>query len=271
MAKVIFWSPEANMTGNTHIAVAVCTLMGILHKPKCLLMQGHFNSRKIESSYTSNDELKASGTLDNSDIGIGALTKIISSNKLTSETIKNYAKPVLKDRLDILYGMNSRDKDQYLQMVEKLTFIVNKANEIYDIVFVDLPKTNNEAYIVDTLKESDIVVCIVNQDILKLDEFFKLVENEAELKDKSKIYVIGDYEYKSKYNAINIKNKYKIKDPIFVVPHNYLFSDSCNDGQVIDYMFKNINAEKNDYNGMFIQETLRIVNQILDISKIKDS
>ncbi|MCX8075315.1 MAG: hypothetical protein N2749_07015 [Clostridia bacterium] len=270
MARVVFWSPETNMTGNTHVAVAVATMMGISHKASCLIMNGHFNSRKIETSYTPYYELKESGALENSNIGIGALIRLVVSNKLTADVIKNYAKPVLKERLDVLYGMSGKDKDQHAQMHDSLQYITRKADEVYDIVFIDLPKASNEQYIKDILNDADIVVCIVNQDVLKLDEFFDLIANEEELKNKSKIYVVGDYESKSKYNVVNIKNKYRIKDPIYTVPHNYLFSDACNDGNVIDFFYKNINIDSKDYNGKFLFEALNIAERILELAKIKD-
>ncbi|MNI14549.1 hypothetical protein D3C73_678130 [compost metagenome] len=270
MARVVFWSPETNMTGNTHVAVAVATVMGIAHKTSCLIMNGHFNSRKIETSYTPYDDLKNSGALDSSNIGIGALVRLVVSNKLTSDSIKNYAKPVLKERLDVLYGINSKDVDQYNQMSNNLQYVTRKADEVYDLVFIDLPKTNHERYVLDTLADSDIIVCIVNQDVLKLDEFFEQVANNEILKNKNKIFVIGDYEAKSKYKVANIKNKYKIREPIYTVPHNYLFSDACNDGNVIDFFYRNINAEPKDYNGNFIYESLNIAERILELAKIKD-
>lgn len=270
MPRVIFWSPVPNMTGNTHVILAVTTVMGINHKAKSLLMQGHFNSRKIETSFTPYDELKSSGVFENSDIGIGALTKIVVSNKLTPATIKNYAKPVLKDRLDVLYGINSSEREQYNLMAHNLQFITRKASEIYDLVFVDLPKETNEDYVKEVLLDSEIIVCTVNQDSIKLDKFFKNIQKNDMFKGKSIIYVIGDYESKSKYNVRNIQSKYSIKDPIFVVPHNYMFADACNDGSIIDFFYRNINAEKNDYNGDFISKISKLVERIIEESKIKD-
>ena len=100
MPRIVFWSPYENMTGNTHTAVAISTLMGMTHKVTSLLMQANFNSRKMESSFTPYEELKQSGVFNNSNIGINALIRLISSNKLTADSIQNYAKPVLKERLD---------------------------------------------------------------------------------------------------------------------------------------------------------------------------
>ena len=271
MPRIVFWSPMDSMTGNTHSAIAVSTLMGVTHKTSCLLMQGNYNSRKIESSYTPYDDLIASKAFDNSNIGINALVRLVTSNKLTSDAIQNYAKPVLKGRLDVLYGMNTKEIDGYLDLVNNLPYITRKAAEIYDIVFIDLPKSNNEKFILNTLADAEIVVCVINQDVVKLDGFFENINNMEELKDKNKIFLIGDYESKARFNVSNIKLKSTIKDPIFTIPHNYLFADACNSGNVIDFFYKNINANKKDYNGYFIMQTLEVVNKIIEIAKIKDN
>lgn len=271
MARVVFWSLDQGMTGNTYTAVAVSTLMSISHRTSNLLMQGNFNSKTVESAYTSYYSLKESGAFNNSNIGVSALIRLVTSNKLTSDAIQNYAKPVLKNRLDVLYGMTNKDVDGYRDLVNNLPYITRKAAEVYDAVFVDIPKTLNEGYIKDTLSDADIVVCTINQDVVKLDEFFTNIDNIEELKDKQKIIVISDYKAKSKFNVSNIKIKYKIKDPIYVVPHNYIYSDACNSGNVVDFFYKNLNANPKDYNGYFILQTNEIVEKIFEMAKLRDN
>ena len=271
MPRIVFWSPYDSMTGNTHTAVAVSTLMGMTRKVTSLLMQANFNSRKMESSFTPYEELKQSGVFENSNIGINALVRLISSNKLTADSIQNYAKPVLKERLDVLYGMSADDKDGYKQIINNLPYMTRKADEIYDLVFVDMPKSLNKKVIMDTVADAEIVVCVVNQDAVKFSDFFNTLENNEVLKDKTKIIVIADYEESSKFNVRNIKLKYKVKAPLYVVPHNYMFADACNSGTVIDFLYRNINADPKDYNGNFIFQTLNIVNEIVNIAKIKDN
>ena len=270
MARVAFWSLDQGMTGNTYTAIAVSTLMSITHKTSSLLMQGNYNSKTIESAFTSYYSLKESGAFDNSNLGVSALIRLVSSNKLTSDAIQNYAKPVLKERLDVLYGMTSKDIEGYKALANNLPYITRKAAEVYDTVFVDLPKTASQKYIKDALVDADIVVCTVNQDVIKLDEFFSKVDSIEELKDKQKIFVISDYESKSKFNISNIKIRYKIKDPIFVVPHNYIYADACNSGTVVDFFYRNLNADLKDYNGYFISQTNEIVEKIFEIAKLKD-
>lgn len=283
MPKIVFWSSDCGTTGSTHAAIIVSTLMAIKHKSTCLLMQANFNSRKIESAYTPYDILDKNGAFDNPNIGIAALIRLIGSNKLTADSIQNYAKPVLKERLDVLYGISTNDMEGYKQLVSNLPYVLRKADEIYDLVFADIPKTLRHKYVVDTLQDADIVICVVNQDAVKLGNLFNTIETNEILKSKNKIIVVADYESNSRYNLSNIANKYKVKEPLYCIPHNYIFSDACNLGTVPDFIFKNMNANSksnssflfgnlnSDYNGEFIAKSNEIVDKILELTKIKDS
>ena len=270
MPKIVFWNENQDMNNSTDVAIAVSNLMSIKYKTRSILMQTNFENRRIESAFTPYDELKASGTFENRDIGIGALLKTVVSNKLTSTVITNYAKPVLKDRLDIMYGVVSNEKEQYLLMLQNLDYILKKADEVYDLVFVDLAKGTDNKDVENVLQSADIIVYVIDQDGIKLEDYLMNIENNKYLKDKQKIFVIGNYDEKSKYNVLNIRKKYRIKEPIYTVPYNYIFKDSVNDGFVIDFFYRNLNSEKTDYNGNFINETNNIVQKVIELSKIKD-
>ena len=166
--------------------------------------------------------------------------------------------------------MNIKDVDGYSQLVNNLPYLTRKAAEIYDLVFIDLPKGSKEKYIQDTLADAEIVVCVVNQDAVKMGEFFEEINSREELKNKPTLIVIGDYEGNAKFNVSNIRIKNAVKDPVYVIPHNYLFADACNSGNVIDFFYRNINADKRDYNGNFIAKTSEIVEKIIELAKIKD-
>ena len=270
MPKIVFWSPLAKMSGNTHAAIAVSTLMGMEEDVSAILLHAHWQSKKIESSYTDYDQLKNMNIFTNSNIGMTALSRLSESNKLLPESIKNYAKPVLKQRLDIMYGTNVTTRDQFKALSETFPAIIRKADEAYDFVIVDSPKGVEHDYIKEILEDADLVICTVNQDIVMLDEYFEELEKNELIKNKNKIIVIGDYENKSKCNVFNIKGRYKTKYPVFAVPHNYVFMDACNDGTAVDFFYKNIKADARDYNGYFISEVRKIVKKILEITKIRD-
>lgn len=269
MAKIVFWSPFEEAVGCSHVAVAVSSLMGITHKSTCLLMHSNFGTRKIESCYTLYNDLKSSDMVSESSIGIGSVVRLLRSNKLTPDAIQNYAKPVLKGRLDIMYGMESNSSENK-ESLKDLPFIIKKANEIYDAVFVDLTKSTKEEYVKEILADADLVVTVINQEYIKIEEYFTKHINTEILKNKTKLLVIGDYESKSRYNTSNLKFKYRYKEPIYAVPHNYMFSDACNEGNVLDFLYKNINADSKDYNGFFIAQTADIVEKIVEIAKIRE-
>lgn len=269
MAKVVIWSPFKDAVGCSHVAVAVSSIMGIKHKTTCLLMHSNFSTKKLESCFTLYNDLNTGDIITDSSLGIGSVIRLLKSNKLTPDAIQNYAKPVLKGRLDILYGMES-DMSENSEALKNLPFIIKKADEIYDVVFIDLTKTTEEEYVKEVLADADIVLTVINQDYIKIEEYFTKYVNIDILKNKNKLLVIADYENKSKYNSSNIKFKYRYKEPIYTVPHNYIFSDACNDGNVLDFLYKNINADSKDYNGYFIDKTSNIVEKIVEIAKIKE-
>ena len=176
MPKIVFWSPLAKMSGNTHAAIAVSTLMGMEEDVSAILLHAHWQSKKIESSYTDYDQLKNMNIFTNSNIGMTALSRLSESNKLLPESIKNYAKPVLKQRLDIMYGTNVTTRDQFKALSETFPAIIRKADEAYDFVIVDSPKGVEHDYIKEILEDADLVICTVNQDIVMLDEYFEELE-----------------------------------------------------------------------------------------------
>ena len=268
MPKIVFWSPVASSIGQTHASVAVSTLMAIEEDFSNILLHGHWLAKKIESSFTDYDSLKAQNVFNSSSIGITALARLVESNKLTPESIRNYAKPVLKQRLDIMYGTNVASREQFSQLTNSLNMVIQKANETYDLVWIDSPKSVEKEYIKEVLESADYVICTINQEGVFLDEAIeKYLANDI-IKNKPKMLLMCNYEPRSKYNIPNIRRKYGIKEPIHAIPHNYVFTDACNDGTVVDFFYKNLGADKNDYNGYFIQEVRSVTKTVLDHVKI---
>ena len=268
MPKIVFWSPVATFVGQTLASVALSTLTAIEEDYSNLLLHGHWQAKKIESSFTDYASLKAQNVFNSSSIGITALSRLVESNKLTPESIRNYAKPVLKQRLDIMYGTNVSSREQFNQLTNSLSMVIQSSTETYDLVWVDSPKGMEKEYIREILQSADYIVCTMNQEAVFLDEAIeKYLQNDI-LKTKQKMILICDYEPKSKYNVQNIRRKYGIKDNICVIPHNFVFADVCNDGAVVDFFYKNLGADKNDYNGYFIHETRKVIKTILDHVKL---
>lgn len=269
MPKIVFWSTNAVAVGQTHAAIALATLMAIEEDYSNILLHGHWQAKKVSSAFEDYEVLKSKGVFNNSSVGITALTRLVESNKLTPESIRNYAKPILKQRLDVMYGTYVENRLQFQELIEKFPSIVNKADDAYDFVWVDLPKSLDREYIKGVLESADLVICTFNQDVTLLEDAIKNYQETDVLKNKKKIMVMCNYEDKSKYSIPNIRRKYGIKDEIFCIPHNYLFTDACNDGNVVEgFFYKNLGADKYDYNGEFIDEIRRIIKKILELVKV---
>lgn len=270
MAKIVFWSPEEGTSGCTHVAIAVSSLMGITHKTSSLLIDANSNSKKIASSYTLYDDLVNANSFNDSNLGMNAIMRLIKSNKLSPDIIQNYSKPVLKGRLDILYSAVANTTTEERENLLSMPLVTKNADEVYDLVFVDLPKTTTDDSAIRVLSQADVIVCVVPQEVEKLSNILKKIEGVDEIKDKAKLFVVGNYEAGSKYNIFNLKMKYKLPEPLYVLPHNYMFADACNDGNVLDFLYRNINALPKDYNGEFITRATEIVEELVKKLKIKE-
>lgn len=264
MPKIVFWSPEPISTGQTHASIAISTLMAIEEDYSNILLHGHWQAKKIESAFTDYESLKKMSVFNSSSIGITALSRLVESNKLTPESIRNYAKPVLKQRLDIMYGTNVASREQFAQLTKSFSMVVKSATQTYDLVWIDLPKGTDKKYITEILQDADYIICTLNQENIFLDTAIKEYQDNEYIKNKPRMLLMCNYDQRSKYNIQNIRRKYALKEPILCVPSNYMFADACNDGTVIDFMYKNLGADKMDYNGYFISELRNVTKAILD-------
>lgn len=273
MPIVSFWSTvESTQTSTTSTAVAVANTLTL--RPnigyKALLMQTHFNNFDMETSYYNMDRMSSKGTLDIADTGVDALDRLLRSNKLSPENIPNYAKPVLKGKLELLYGTFKSDKDSYERVLESMPFIVDYANQLYDIVLVDLNRGYSNSAMTQILQKSDLIVLTMSQKTEVLKKLFKDVEDLKIFKEKPIVSVIGRYDRYSKYNTKNIARAFNYKKPIYCIPYNTDFFDSCNEGKSLDFFYKNMNADiATDRNGFFISEVNKVTDQILEALKSK--
>ncbi len=270
MAKIVFWSPEEGASGCTHTAIAVSSLLGITHNVSSLLIDANSNSKKIASSFTLYDDLVNTNGFNDTNLGMNAIMRLIKSNKLSPDIIQNYSKPVLKGKMDVLYSAIANTTTEARENLLSMPLIAKNADDVYDLVFIDLPKDTTDDGVIRVLSQADIVVCVVPQEVEKLSRVLKKMRDIDEIKDKKVIYVLGNYEQDSKFSISYVKMNYKLPEPLYVLPHNYLFTDACNDGNVFDFFYRNINANAKDYNGRFILRTTEIVEEIIKTLKIKE-
>ena len=164
MPIVSFWSPEnSSQLSTTAAAVAVSAMIPTKCHYKSIVTQTHYSDMPLESSFFNMDKLGNKGSLDIADVGVDALDRLLRSNKLTPENISNYAKPIAKGRLELLYGTFKNDLDSYSRILETFPLILDYASQFYDIVLVDVNKGYDSPEVNQILQKSDLIVLSMSQ------------------------------------------------------------------------------------------------------------
>ena len=266
MPIISFWGTENSaQLSTTATMTAVAAMLPIKHDYKTLMTQTHYGDMSLESAFFNMDKLGNKGSLDIADTGVDALDRLLRSNKLTPEIIPNYAKPIIKGRLELLYGTFKNDKDSYERVLETMPMMVDYSSQLYDLVFVDLNRGYSNAAMTQILQKSDLIVLTMSQKWSVLKKLFKDVEDLKIFKEKPIISVIGRYDRYSKYNTKNIARTFQYKKPIYCIPYNTQFFDACNEGKALEFFAENMNADiATDRNGFFISEVNKIADEILE-------
>ena len=115
MAIITFRSKELKETGQTLSLAAVATNMAIEHSYKTLIVSTNFKDLVLENCFWELDRLNkpiiaAQGpTRLGVDSGIEGLIRVLTSNKTSTEIVKNYSRTILRDRLDMLLSPNAEN------------------------------------------------------------------------------------------------------------------------------------------------------------------
>ena len=268
MPVVSFWNPvETSQAATTSSIAAVATMLPAKCKYRTLITQTHYSDFSLESAFFNMDKLGNKGALDIADTGVDALDRLLRSNKLSPESIPNYAKPIYKgERLELLYGTFKNDLDSYSRILETFPIIVDYASQFYDIVFLDLNKGSSNQEIMKILQKSDLIVLTMSQSMINLKKTFKAMDTLKILQEKPIIPVIGKYDRFSDFSDMNIKRVFNYKKGrLYTIPYNTKFFDACNKGELRSFIATNINADPAlDRNGFFINETGKLVDAILN-------
>ncbi len=264
MAQVAFWGPNINQSGSTSIAACVASLLALQQDYSSLLVSTNFMDSTLETSFINIEKLSARSSIDFTDIGIDALERLIKSGKLAPENIVDYTTPILKGRLDIMFGTQKKEKEVYTKVIQMLPNILKSASSVYDVIFVDIVNGRADEDMMKILESSDLIVININQSINVMNDFFKNVINSDILKNKKFVLVFGRYDRYSKYNLKNVAKFYKYKEPIFAFPYNTQFFDMQNEHKVLEFFIKYLKVKESDRNGFFVNEMQNLTNYIMD-------
>ena len=261
MAIVTFWNSTDEQCGTTSGAIAFATQVAIEHNIKVLLLSTSFNDRLIKDSFWKEKKKSTFGFLSNNNYeldnnGVEGLDRIIRSNKVSPEIIKDYTQVVLSGRFEILLGIED-SQGQYDLIKERYSQIITLAGKYYDLVVVDLDNNVGRQTVVDILKASDIVVSMVSQRAKQIEKLQEMINKRELLKKENTVITLGRYMEGTKYNVKNIS-----RNLLNTIPYNNLFFEATQEAMVIDLFLNLTKIKEKDTNYFFVQEIKRLYETI---------
>lgn len=259
--NVVFWSPVPGQTGNTTNLIATAALLGLEYSSRILLL-GHLQSRRasIEQAFMKRRTDSGNEAVLAADTGIDALARLSQNRKLTSDIVRDYTVPLLKDRFDLLPGSNKADKAFILGVKDILEPLLNTAKRHYDLTLIDGGSGMGSGWTQALLQNADLVIVSLNQNRFMLERFFQYQEDQ--LRGKQLLLVLGQYDRHSRRTSKNIARQHKVNIPIYPVPHHADFMDASQEGRAIDFLFRNRSVPR-DHEHYFFMQSVRALAQAI--------
>ena len=253
--------------GNTLSLVAVVTNIAIQHNYKILVISTEFNDNVINKAFWKEQKKnsKLYDFLGNRKVitlgnGIEGLVKLLQSNKLTADGIKDYAKIVLKDRLEILPSCDV--KKDYDDIQSNYLKIAKLACQVYDFVFVDVGNNLSSDVKSDLIKEAKVVINTTLQKPDTIEQYCEIKKGIASQEAYKNILLLSKYDVNSKYNVKNIIRLTKEKE-IYVMPYNTLYFEAAEEAGIIDLFFRIGKKNATDENAFFKEQVDLLTNEII--------
>lgn len=263
MGKIALWGMQHGM-GVTSATAALAAFIGFEYDVRTLVSQPQRTDGDMERFFNKtinqyNRQFFAIGGL-----GLDSLERVAKSSKLERDSVKNYALMVERNRLDLLWGSERLNRPQQ-SSIDAVNMVFRMAAEYYGISLLDARSGQENEVSNSLIKEADLVIVCVNQNVSVLEKYFESQQNHwpEALKQKPHLLLMTQYDPLSKYKIKNIANKYKYKLPILTIPYNTSFKDHMNDGDIKGFFARNRYISSSNENYYFVQEVGRAAKTIL--------
>lgn len=263
---VTFVSAALGQTSVTSNLATIALIAGISYDLKVLTMDTQLTFSRLEKLMLQKDfvetEMKKAGSLN--------IDAFLREQAYNSEIkISDFSLNIVQGKIDLLPSTRNKHGEIFVNKItDEVEKLLLNARTWYDITFIDMHNFARD-YQQTILEKSDLIIVNINQNIDVLEKTFN---NEILNKYQDKlIYIIGNYISDSNYNVRNIKRRFGIRNKIFSLPNNVAFMDASNDGKVVDYFIKNINAKNGDRNYQFISQGQKVIKSILKNTNLEES
>lgn len=273
MSVISFWGNSEKETGQTIATTAVSTMMAFEHNYKILTISTGFKDKTMEEGFWPTNKTSGiqkilgvqSDNLVNMESGIEGLSRLVQSNRLRKGLIQNYAKVVFNNRLDVLVSPKTDNPKEYMEIAKTYPTIIEVASTDYNMVFVDVDKKMPIEIQKAILMKSDIIIVTIKQGLQGIDKLIDLIQKNEMFQGNNIMTLLGKYDKDSKYNAKNITRTLRQRKTVLTIPYNTIFFEASTEGKIVDYFlrFRGL-SDKNDNNAIFVDETQRACESILE-------
>lgn len=259
---VVFWSPISGQAGTTSNLIAAAALLGLEYSSRLLLL-GHLQSEyaAIERGFYPRRTWMSKADIP-SDVGIDALLRLLQNRKLEPKLLRDYTLPLLAERLDILPGSNKPDASFVSAAQDWLGPLLELTRRAYDLVLVDGGSGNVSAWTRGLLRQADLLVVCLPQNILKLEQAFPLVEAQL-LFNRKLLLVFGQYDHRSSLTIKNVMRQFYRREPAYPIVHNTGWLDAAQQGDAIHFLFRNRKVPRDHENSLFMQQVRTLAQAIV--------
>ncbi len=276
MSIVTFWNNGREQTGKTLSISAISTYLAIEHNYKILVIATGYQDETLKNCFWKEKKARKNlglfGPNTTLEDGITGLSKMINSNKLSSENITDYTKIIFKDRLEVLQSFRG-SQEEYRKLKKIYPEIINLANKYYDLVFVDLDNEIEKDISDIILSNSNLVVASISQRLSSINKFMEIRQNIPTLNSKKTLLLVGRYDKFSKYTVKNITRYMGERNKVLTIPYNTLLFEACEEAKVPELFFNIKSLENDERNSLFVEEVKRasenIVYRLQDLATMK--
>lgn len=253
---------SSNLKGHTVPYVAAVSIMAAInYKLNVLVSHTDVERSSLERVFFKSDT--DTSMISFNDIGLDALDRLARNSRLHEVQVKDYTVELIKERLDVLTGSS---KTEYKSFdTEILIAIFDQIKNQYDVNFVNINGDLDNDFNREIISKSDLIVACINQNLWMLESYFgEHSEVRKIVESKKHVYVMGNYDKDSKYNANNVRRRFRLKDKIYTIPYNIGYFDALNDSKSIDFIMKNSKCKTGDFNYDFTKNLELVTKKILD-------
>ena len=276
MAIITFWNPSRHQTNQTSSVLASALQMAIDRNLRILIIDGTFNSDSIRKAFVPEEPKKSwfgftVSNLGKVDLGAGieTLLSAVASNKTSPDIISNYTVPLLAGRLDVLYGMQTKERSVFERSVTNFKNMIEIANKYYDLVYLDIEKNLDENIIKEILNISNIVVYPFEQRVSQIEWLNDIWGKKEPFDKKNKIIPLLTREDRfSKYNSENLSRRLGIRPKLSSMTYNTLFMEAMQEGKLIQLFFE-LNKQSHTQRNKHFIRTIEELNELL-LDRIKE-